>query len=108
MTRGEYLRARSAALSTKMEGVALKAIEGAFEEMRKYHLCCGMYRAYRAERDTVDAELSKLDGSSEQIETDEGGLGDLGEDEPPTTVRVRKPAGNLRLNGSRPSEWGGR
>jgi|ERR1017187_2144163 hypothetical protein len=107
MTRGEYLRARSAALSKKMQDVAIKAIEGAFEEDRKYYLCCGMYRAYRSERDNVDAEAAKLDGDSEPLDTDGGDLGDLGEDDPPVTTR-KKVAGNLRPNGSRPSEWGGR
>jgi len=110
MTRGEYLRARSAALTKKMQDIAIKAIEGAFEETRKYHLCCGMYRAYKSERDVVDAEVAKLDGDSEPIgiDEDEGGLGDLGADEPPRTVRPKRPVGNLRPNGSRPSEWGGR
>lgn len=109
MTRGEYLRARSAALSKKMVDLAVRIAESCYEDTRKYYVGCGKYSSLKSERDIVDAELQKLSGDSDEIAADaaQGGLGDLGDDDPPTTVKRRQP-GNLRPNGSRPAEWGGR
>ena len=110
MTRGDYLRARSAALSKKMIDLAVRIAESCYEDTRKYYVGCGKYAGLKSERDVVDAELQKLSGDSEQIAADaeQGGLGDLGDDDLPTATRRQRTPGNLRPNGSRPSEWGGR
>jgi len=99
VTRGEYLRARLDVLNKKMAALATKVIESAYEEVPKYYFGCGKYAALKGERDTIEAELKKLNGPDEDDEDVKPEIDD--DDDAPNVRRQPKPVARMARG------WGG-